>query len=150
MSPTALGAVEVVRALTAATTGLSELADWLSSLDAVTTVTRVCWMTPHQPRADGATEYGHGSALTVEWFVDAELENGLAASFGLELSWESGRWTVRPGVRATRLHGQDNVLDLPVRRAVHDSEMCLELSAAVAELASVREEAMKAVSALGR
>lgn len=129
-----IGALETIGCLAEVTSVFGSLASWLRSEADVVSVADPVWVSGGHDAEVGP--------LRVEWYADAEFNDGRAVSFGLELRRHEGEWVVEPGVRITDRQGQDDLVDLPVRYAVDDDELCAELRGAARHVNDVREVAL--------
>jgi hypothetical protein len=70
---------------------------------------------------------GRGVGFRVEWYAEAEFEDGSAISFGQELSWHDGEWTIDASVRVNDDQGERVLLELPRRYATEPADLVSEL-----------------------
>ena len=93
------GEVAVVRQLAEVSEAFIGLAATLRSLPAVKTASHPCWMRTEERTGEDQHRVGRGVGFRVEWYAEAEFEDGSAISFGQELSWHDGEWTIDASVR---------------------------------------------------
>ncbi len=65
----------------------------------------------------------------IECYVDAELASGNAVGWWLEFR-EAGSWIIESSVRLSTEAGQDELVGLPTRYAVEDTELIEEIDGA--------------------
>jgi len=120
-------ASQVVGALGEVSDGFRELAIWLRRREFVTSAVHPVWVS-----ATGKTR--------VEWFADAELSDGRAVSFAMELRLEGDEWIIEPAIRVNDESGQDDLLELASRFAVGDEDLLAELKGATSQLLGLRDQ----------
>jgi len=76
-------------------------------------------------------------ALSVEMWADAELDDGTARTWHLDLRWDGARWTLESHLLRDGSEGQDELHSFPLRHAGTAGEVARELDHAVRELVAL-------------
>jgi hypothetical protein len=119
--------VVVLRSLAEVAEIFLRLAATLRSVPGVRSVTQPIWMRAEDRLGEDQFRVGSGPGFRIEWYAEAEFVGGRAISFGQELSWHDGEWTIDASVRANDPQGEHPVLDFPRRTAVTPDELVIEL-----------------------
>lgn len=78
-----------------------------------------------------------GKGPSVDLSTTAELINGEAVSWGIELGFKDGEWVIESSVRRNHGRGQDAIRNLPTRHAITMGELVQELLGSVHMLVAV-------------
>ncbi len=117
---------QVVGALGDVSDGFRDLAIWLRRREFVKSAVHPVWVS--------STEH-----VRVEWFADAELVDGKAVSFALELRLERDEWIIEPAIRVIDESGEEDLLELASSFAVGDKDLLAELKGASTHLLGLRD-----------
>jgi len=82
----------------------------------------------------------YGTTPRIEYYVDAELRNGRAISWGMEVGFDGETWSVEADVRVQHEQGQDLLREWSPIHAVDLSELTSAMSSAVDTLVRVALE----------
>lgn len=81
----------------------------------------------------------------IEWFTDAELIDGRAVSFALDVRLDGDEWIVDSAIRVVDGMGEDDLLELATRYALGDTEFLSVLNSAAMYLFGLRDQALAAL-----
>jgi len=70
----------------------------------------------------------------LEAYVDAELQNGEALAWTLDVTWGAGSWVIQYGVSSNDATGYHRILDFDEKRAETLEKFLEQLQVAVSDL----------------
>ena len=82
-------------------------------------------------------KYATGTVL--QGYVDAEIQNGKAICWWLEVHWGEGKWIIESRVSVTDDQGQDTIKEFSDKASETFSEFIIQLRQATTELMSFTE-----------
>ncbi len=119
--------VKVLRSLAEVSEVFLRLAARLRSLADVRSVSHPCWMRTEERIGEDQFRVGTGQGFRFEWYAEGEFVDGRVISFGQELFWHAGEWTIDASVRVNDAEGERVLLELPRRHAAEADDLIVEL-----------------------
>ena len=137
--------VAVLRAMAEVSEMFVRLAVRLRSRGDVRRATHLFALRAEEQLGEDHFRVGSGAGFRMEWYAEAELDDGRDLSFAQEVAWHGGEWVVDASVRSVDHIGEEVVLELPRRFAIDAGEVAGELIGQSLLLESRYGEALRRV-----
>lgn len=132
----------MVLLLADSSTRFGQIRSWLAEQPGVGKASKSLWISRQEKVDESRTLVGEGEGCCFEWYAEADLTVGESVSFGLELSWWAGQWTVESSCRRTSSAGEIRLLELPTRSAVDVAGLVYEMNSQLGMLWAAREQTL--------
>jgi hypothetical protein len=140
--------VVVIQSMAAASEAFLRMASVLRQEPGVLRASSPVSMRAEERVAENRFRLGDGSGFRIEWYAEAEYEDGRQLSIALEVAWHDG-WIVESSVRANTVSGEEVITDdaQPARTA---AELMAEIERQTALLEGGLSQAVARLSAVDR